>query len=524
MGLLTTREWNVAEAIAGIGHVNPFLPERIELEKRALGKEFVPFRPFLQYRPDCSVSDMFPNAPRLSMRGGQLLEKMRTKLIAGEPATDRELEAYENLALFILYARYMSTIIDLPIARFRNRPEDDILGSYDAFVADYEYFFHLPQRTLPSQLDRDIIFAGLFQIERAFFHIFNHIVGGSLAAANLRAGIWQSIFTHDMNRYLRCLYRYMGDITTLITGPSGTGKELVAMSIAFSQFVRFDGRNRQFATDYTQSFHGLNLTAVTSTLIESELFGHAKGAFTGAAKDRHGYLDESVCDQWGTVFLDEVGDLDAQIQVKLLRVLQTREFHRIGDPQSRKFVGKIVAATNRDLAAEMEAGRFREDFYYRLCADRIETPSLQAQLRDAPEDLANFVRFIARRLLPEIPDEADRLTDDVTRWVNEHLGQDYSWPGNIRELEQCVRSIMIRGSYTPTERRRVSQNSATEEFASKVKYGDLTKDEMIAAYYSLKYAQLGSYGEAGRQLGVDWRTVKEQIDEDLVKRFAAEVA
>lgn len=104
MTLLTASEWRVAEAIAGIGYANPFLPERIELEKKALGKDFVRFQPFLQYRPDCSVSDMLPNAPALRLRSEQLAVKMLAKLNAHEPATERELEVYENLVLYQLYA------------------------------------------------------------------------------------------------------------------------------------------------------------------------------------------------------------------------------------------------------------------------------------------------------------------------------------------------------------------------------------------------------------------------------------
>lgn len=326
----------------------------------------------------------------------------------------------------------MSTILDLPVVNFRNRPEDGILDCYDSFVKDHQQFLVLPERKLPSNLDRDTIFAGLFQVERAFFHIFRHIVGPSMAAAQLRAAIWQSIFTHDMRCYLRSLYRHMGDVTTLITGPSGTGKELVAQSIAYSRFIEFDSKKRKFVADYAESFVGLNLTSIAPTLIESELFGHAKGAFTDAKADRQGYLDESRCPRWGTVLLDEIGELDAHIQVKLLRVLQSREFQRVGDSKTCKFVGKIIAATNRDLAAEMEAGRFREDFYYRLCADRIETPSLRSQLQESPEGIANFVRFISTRLLPDTPQEASRLTDQVVYWIATNLGPDYTWPGNIR--------------------------------------------------------------------------------------------
>ena len=379
MALLSASEWRVAEAIAGIGYVNPFLPERMELEKIALGAQCVRSQPFLQYRPDCSVRDMFPNAAQLRLRSEQLLDKMRTKLIAHASATERELQVYENLVLYQLYARYMSKALDVSIVSFCVRPEGDILEVYSAFVKDFQYFLVLPERRLPSNLDRDIIFAGLFQIERAFFHIFRHILGPSMAAARLRATIWQSIFTHDMRCYMRSLYRFMGDVTTLITGPSGTGKELVAQSIAYSRFVEFDSKKKRFIASYQDHFVALNLSAIAPTLIESELFGHAKGAFTDAKTDRQGFLDETHCPRCGTVLLDEIGELDEHIQVKLLRVLQSREFQRVGDSQTRKFVGKIIAATNRDLAAEMEAGRFREDLYYRLCADRIETPSLQAQ-------------------------------------------------------------------------------------------------------------------------------------------------
>jgi hypothetical protein len=517
--LLTASEWRVAEAIAGIGYVNPFLPERIELEKKTLGKEFVRFQPFLQYRPDCSVSDMFPNASALRLRSEQLAVKMLAKLQNHEPATQRELEVYENVVFYLLYARYMSTMLNLPVGSFRHRPENDIIDCYDAFVKDYQQFLVLPERKLPSNLDRDIIFAGLFQVERAFFYIFRYIVGPSMAAAQLRATIWQSIFTHDMRCYLRSMYRHMGDVTTLITGPSGTGKELVAQSIAYSRFIEFDSKKRTFVADYANSFVGLNLSAIAPTLIESELFGHAKGAFTDAKADRPGYLDTSRCPRWGTVLLDEIGELDAHIQVKLLRVLQSREFQRVGDSKTCKFVGKIIAATNRDLAAEMEAGRFREDFYYRICADRIETPSLRAQLQESPDAIANFVRFIATRLLDDSPQEACRLTDQVVVWIAANLGPDYAWPGNIRELEQCVRSIMIRGSYVPARPQTSRETSHVAKFIAEIKEGKLDRDKLLCGYFSLVYAKFGSYRSAGRQLGVDWRTVKEIANDDLAKLF-----
>ena len=200
------------------------------------------------------------------------------------------------------------------------------------------------------------MFACFYQIRRAFHLIFRHLIGASRPAATLRAAVWQSIFTHDMRRYRRSLYRRMHDVTTLVTGPSGTGKELVARAIGLSRYIPFDPDREAFVADLDDAFHALNLSALSPTLIESELFGHRKGAFTGALEDRVGWLES--CPPHGTVLLDEIGDVDASIQVKLLRVLQTREFQRIGETAPRQFLGKLIASTNRDLASEMRAGSF----------------------------------------------------------------------------------------------------------------------------------------------------------------------
>src|SRR5262249_25438512 len=137
-----------------------------------------------------------------------------------------------------------------------------------------------------------------------------------------------------------------------------------------------------------------------------------------------------VCRPLGTVFLDEIGELDPAIQVKLLRVLQTRTFQRIGDTKPRTFHGKVIAATNRDLAREMQEGRFREDFYYRLCSDVIATPPLREQLAQGAGELGRLLLFIARRVVGE--EEAAPLAREVEEWVGANLGPDYAWPGNVR--------------------------------------------------------------------------------------------
>jgi DNA-binding NtrC family response regulator len=308
----------------------------------------------------------------------------------------------------------------------------------------------------------------------------------------------------------------MHDVPTLITGPSGAGKELVARAIGHSQFIPFDPEARAFAFAPEQRFFALNLSALTPTLIESELFGHRRGSFTGAVDDREGWLE--ACGRGGAVFLDEIGEVGTEIQVKLLRVLQTRSFTRLGETRARRFEGKIIAATNRDLAAELAAGRFREDFYYRLCADRIFAPSLRAQLDDHPDDLRSFVIVIARRLFGE--GEGDAIAREVVAWIEANLPRAYGWPGNVRELEQCVRNVVIRGAYVPAAPAASGAappaDGAVGELLGSVARGAIDADALLSRYATLVYHQAGSYEETARRIGLDRRTVRARIDREFL--------
>jgi transcriptional regulator with PAS, ATPase and Fis domain len=306
----------------------------------------------------------------------------------------------------------------------------------------------------------------------------------------------------------------MGDFTTLISGPSGTGKELVARAIGLSRFIPFDPETVRLADEPAGSFHPLNLSALSPTLIESELFGHRRGAFTGAVTDRVGWLE--VCRPLGAVFLDEIGELEPAIQVKLLRVLQTRTFQRLGETTDRRFQGKLIAATNQNLPAKIENGSFREDFYYRLCSDIITTPTLREQLNDYPEDLANLVHFLTQRI---VGDEAQPLARQVQRWIEQNLGQDYAWPGNVRELEQCVRNVIVRGNYQP---RAVAQTATPRQnLAANFLSGSITADELLSNYCTLVYSVCGSYEQAAQRLKLDRRTVKSKVDAALLARLEA---
>ena len=317
----------------------------------------------------------------------------------------------------------------------------------------------------------------------------------------------------------------MGDITTLISGKSGTGKELVARAIGMSRYQAFKPELKRFENTEKEPFYAVNLSALSATLIESELFGHCKGSFSGAVGDRIGWLE--ACGQNGTVFLDEIGELDLSIQVKLLRVLQTRIFSRVGETKTRRFLGKFVTATNRDLTTEIGRGNFREDLYYRLCADIVRTPTLQEQLMDRPEDLLELTRFIAKGILIQLPEEADSLASEVVHWVEQHFGNSYDWPGNIRELEQCVRNVLIRKSYTPTglipsavlNKVPVRPAQGVDTFVRSLLDGEMTLDQVSELYVTMVYAQLGQYDLAGKKLGIDWRTVKDKVKVELISKL-----
>jgi formate hydrogenlyase transcriptional activator len=210
------------------------------------------------------------------------------------------------------------------------------------------------------------------------------------------------------------------DSTVLITGETGTGKELIARAIH-----KRSGRS-------SRAFVSLNCAAIPRDLIASELFGHEKGAFTGATQRRVGRFESA---EGGTIFLDEVGELPAEMQIALLRVLQEREFQRVGGNESFKTNARVVAATNRDLQGAIVEGRFREDLFYRLNVFPIEVPPL----RERKEDIPLLVQYFAERYASK----AGKNITSINKKSMEAL-QSYTWPGNIRELQNVIeRSVVI---------------------------------------------------------------------------------
>jgi DNA-binding NtrC family response regulator len=207
----------------------------------------------------------------------------------------------------------------------------------------------------------------------------------------------------------------------LIVGETGTGKELIARAV------------HDLSPRSTGPYIRVNCGALTESLLESELFGHVKGSFTGAVDNRTGRFEAS---HTGSIFLDEINSTSPKLQVKLLRVLQEGEFERVGDTNTKKVDTRIIAATNRDLFEEIDAGRFREDLFYRVNVVPIYLPPL----REHREDIPPLVEFFLKRYAEQNRREVRRVSADAMRLLREH-----DWPGNVRELQNYVERAVVLG-------------------------------------------------------------------------------
>ncbi len=291
---------------------------------------------------------------------------------------------------------------------------------------------------------------------------------------------------------MQTIYKMIGlcagtDATVLITGETGTGKELIAQVIH---------NNSQFR-------HGklvkVNCAALPETLLESELFGHEKGSFTGAMTQRQGRFEMA---HKGTIFLDEIGEMSLNTQRKLLRVLQEREFERVGGTITIKVDTRVIAATNKRLEEEVAAGRFRDDLYYRLNVIRINTPPL----RERREDIAYLVEHFLDKHRYSSSSAPARISEEALAVL-----QAYDWPGNVRELENTVERavIMAQGSVITSHHVLFSSNTErrfldlTRMLRQGISWGEIMEEaERLTLIEALNQAR-GDRGEAARMLNVD---------------------
>src|SRR6266702_4326708 len=348
-------------------------------------------------------------------------------------------------------------------------------------------------------------FALFFQLRRAFHFIERSLAGECESMRRLREALWNNVVTHDMRGYEAALWNRMEDFSTLLLGETGTGKGSAAAAIGRSEFIPYVPEQRRFAANFAETFITINLSQFPETLIESELFGHRKGAFTGAIEHHEGVFER--CNAHGALFLDEIGEASIPVQIKLLQVLQERTFTPLGGHEKKRFSGRVIAATNRPLGQLRRDGRFRTDFFYRLCSDVIEVPTLRQRIAEAAGELELLVRLLVGRIAGA---EDSDLVAEVLEALESGLPRGYSWPGNVRELEQAVRRILITGRYAAD----LAPAGPDEETAlvEKVRSGELAAAELLARYCAMLYRRLGTYAEVAKRTRLDPRTTRKYVE------------
>ena len=347
--------------------------------------------------------------------------------------------------------------------------------------------------------------AVFYQLRRAFYFIKNGLVGNSPSMRTLRKHLWNCVFTHDIRWFESRFWDRMEDFSVLLLGATGTGKGAAASAIGRSGFIPFDVSRNCFSESFTRNFVAINLSQFSEGVLESELFGHRKGAFTGAMDNYEGLF--SRCAPHGVIFLDEIGDVSLPVQIKLLQVLQERQFSPVGSHERKRFSGRVVAATNRPLEELRREGKFRDDFYYRLCSDVVHLPSLRQRLQESPQELDLLLTSILARLAGNVTPREQQLVKKV---LERDLGEDYAWPGNVRELEQAVKRIIITGRcQRPDNGQSVKKSS--DLLVDGIKEGNLDAESLLAQYCSMLYSRYGTYEEVARRMKLDRRTVKKYI-------------
>lgn len=343
-----------------------------------------------------------------------------------------------------------------------------------------------------------------YQLRRAFYFIREGLAGSSPSLRRVREHLWQTLFTHNIRWFDQYLWDRMEDFSALILGETGTGKGAAAAAIGRSGFIPFDPKSGRFSESFTRNFLAVNLSQYPEGVLESELFGHRKGAFTGAIDHHEGVF--SRCTPHGAIFLDEIGEVSLPVQVKLLQVLQERSFSPVGSHQRLRFSGRVIAATNRDLNRLREQEEFRDDFYYRLCSDVITIPPLRQRLQERPGELAELVAGILKRLTGTAP---EREVQVLRKAIERETGKNYPWPGNVRELEQAVRRVLVTGHYRGEE--KGTPSGATERFLADAAAGGLDAQELLAGYCRILHERHGTYEEVARRTNLDRRTVKKYL-------------
>lgn len=486
---LTRSDCTFFELVADAAFTNPFSAKRTQIDRQIVG---------LTGQSDAKATvEAMLDKVRAKLR--DIEHTISPELLTIQHLKEEHQELIKYVFLFDIFHQF-ALDFDTLIRRQEKQPEKTILVPFTSNALE-----QLRQRGFdPQQSAR---YLGLFyQIRRAFYFIQQGLIGQSDCMRSLRTSLWNNIFTYDIRGYEQYLWDRMEDFATLLEGPTGSGKGAAAAAIGKSCFIPFDLTSGTFQNSFTQLFVPANLSQYAPSLLESELFGHTRGAFTGAISEHEGLF--GLCRPHGTIFLDEIGEISPQVQVTLLKVLEERTYTPVGSHRTKRFSGRVIAATNRPVAQLREQGIFREDFFYRLCADCIEVPSLTQRAQENPQELVELVEHFTRVITGQ---NAPELCEKVINVIQNRLGKDYLWPGNVRELAQCIRRVILKDDYQPMA---IPQKHRILEIAEGLEQCKYSADELLTLYFKILYEKHPAYQDVARIAKIDWRTAKKHLDVD----------
>jgi DNA-binding NtrC family response regulator len=478
---LNSSEREFFAALDDVVYGNPFSDEREKLIQRlvpgATAEELLRDQDALRrfVEPQLSAYSTLTDLERLDERDRKLL-----------------LSAF----LYVCYHHHVPAFDEMIARQLAGKDAPPMDGTARSVIAE------LAQRGLDED-EATRYFAFFYQMRRGFLFILR-LTGRCESMRQLRCSLWNNVFTHDMRTYRDSLSNRLEDFSTLLLGETGTGKGDAAAAIARSEYIPYLPEKRAFATSFTETFISINLSQFPESVIESELFGHRKGAFTGAIDHHAGVFER--CNEHGALFLDEIGEVSGPVQIKLLRVLQDRSFTPVGSREPQRFAGRVIAATNRPWSELRAEGRFRDDFYYRLCSDVIRMPTLRQRIAESPRELEELVHAVVTRIAGEAKPGLESIALEA---LSRDVPRDYAWPGNVRELEQAVRRILLTGRYSSD--RGTASVSSEQSFSDLVCTGRLSAADLLGRYCVMLYRQLGTYSEVAERTGLDRRTARKYI-------------
>ncbi len=485
---LTNAERQLLSNVIEVIHANPFSDQRIIADRK-----------IADFPPQATYSERYEKLMQAVSQAVRRLIAAGKKDLRQFEGQDRRL--VEAVFLYHVYNQFFP-LFDKMIEEQRSGGDTPCKVPFaeDALAQLLRFGF--------SRDEAVHYFAVFFQLRRAYYFILKRIIGRSACMKELRERLWNNVVTSNIVLYATQLWNRMEDYSTLLLGETGSGKGISARAIGQSGYIPYDDKKGRFNESFMRTFVYMNLLQFPEQLIESELFGHKKGSFTGAVSDYDGAL--ARCSRHGAILLDEIGEVPIPVQIKLLHVLEDRVYSPVGSHEKKRFPGRIIAATNRPLERLRSEKIFRDDFYYRLCSDIIFVPTLLQRVQEDPLELDDLVMHMAKRI---VGDNSEEVAHQVLEDIRRQIPPGYSWPGNVRELEQCIRRILLKQKYEIEKTAGRHGSNMEDSLITGVKEGSLDAQNLLSRYCRLLYQRSGSYEEVARKTALDRRTVKKYIDQ-----------